>query len=717
MFIGTLFWDASDDFQAWLKTLLDKSERIVGLRETGTDDGAFKVPLHLLVTTRRNALVAFEPKAQTGVIHALPVECPTKRTTSIARAQYVVDGRERFDCSRVTSGDLDALFEIAFEPRSRMLWMAAEAHANKRRWNDADDLLIACADAIPIDAEPTAEGFMEPAQEVTLQRSILASHRGDENLAVKLLGELSKQRPDDDLVSAAERSNPPESWWLLLALAHEEAGDPASAAVVYHRLAVDSTEAEIFQLSRARTLRQAGKVDEALEAYDAFMTGRAAHDFRLVAAQIEVADDLGEAGDLGAAAALVESAEMLVEAGRGAESFPRWIDAIRAAPYRREGYDGLFELVRQMDEAERDEHAFLHRQASEVVSLVLPRLAEELAADGLLRGNSDDPPWQRGFAKLDPELHDKTLVHPGERASSSLAQKWTAALMSDERDVAAIAMHAQPADHPVVTATVEAVSAMLGIDAPRVYLSHGSNGVDVLDRNKPFILLGAAHVDPANELFLGDQGLAFAIGTQLEHIRAGHLMLTSSEFWKTFGTKSMTAVLAFVPMGDLLGKVTDGAVLKWVNKLKGTQATNVSKMAEIVEKRVSEGAGRETLQSAYAATLGKLRAVGLASAEKEQEHLVKERLADFARCARYTADRVGLLATGDLSDSVHAICALTPSFAPSVATVGEEGLAAALSELHDDGRPRYAELALRISELMTFALSDEFQQLRTETTP
>lgn len=718
MFLGEIFQDrAPDHLRGLLDVELRKGEMVVGLRKTSTEDAATEAPLWLLVTTQRNALISAS-EAGKSAFREVPIKSPVAVDKGLTHVTWSV-ADQTFASLRVASGGLEDLVEIAFESRPRMLYLAAQAHAEDGDWESADGLYAACAESLEGSDAFSAEGHLEPREDVLLRRSVAAAHLGRHDATVTFLARLSELRPDDDLVEVGERVDPPSDWWLTLALAHEEAGDHASAAAVYEKLHGQEKD-DLFLLSRARNLRDIGEVDEALAAYDTFVAGRSEEDFRLVAAQAEQAAELDQTSDIGTKTALLESAAMLEKAGRLEDAFDRYVDAVRFAPYSEDPFRGLFALVERLPSDALEERRFVLRQSAEVVRIILPRLAEQLTEDGALPADEDHARWAEPFATLDDETHDEIVVHSGERATGTMAQKWTAALLKDERDTDDIVRHAQRADdgsHPIIETVLDNVSELLGIPRPRVFLSHGSTGVGVLGTREPFLLVGAAHLDANGPLALSDSELAFALASQMEHIRAGHLLLTSSEFWKTFGTLSMTAVLAFVPMGDLVGKFADGAVLKWFGKLKSAPSDAVTKMIEIAEKRVQEGASREKVQSAYTATLGKLRQVGLASAETDDTHMVKERLADFARCAQYTADRVGLLVTDDLSDSVAAILRLSPAFGPEADAALDEGLAAVLAERGAKGRLVHGELALRLGELIKFAMSDEYRGLREVAAP
>ena len=102
----------------------------------------------------------------------------------------------------------------------------------------------------------------------------------------------------------------------------------------------------------------------------------------------------------------------------------------------------------------------------------------------------------------------------------------------------------------------------------------------------------------------------------------------------------------------------------------------------------------------------------LPSDDLSAETLIKEQLADFARAALYTADRFGLLACDDLTAAVHAIFRLSPRASEELPALQRYGLAHVLARRDASGALVYRELAMRLAELFTFALSDDYRRLR-----
>ena len=650
-----------------------------GAVQTGSDsdDGA----LWFIVTTTRNAIAAVSKKGRTWT--DLPLIADATTVAHRTRQLFRVDGRDVFDASRLTSGKLERLFEVAFLPRAKGLHAAAQQHIDAKLWTDATALLTLAERALRDEDRVQSVAYLSLAQRITIDQAACAVRLDAEGEAIVLLGVVSDDRPQDDLLRATSQHHDLDGWLLTLALAHEEASQPQSAASVYATLHAHGGE-DVLVLAQARALRRAGLLEEAAAAYAAFLAPHLADEVRLLVSE-DQATDVREA--------LIARIEVLERAGAKEAAASACVDLLRSAPLETIAYERLAAL--DLDDADM--------------------VGRVDAVQRVLHGGSAVEAAERPEFKLSPiedEAHDRWVVHPGERAYAMLAQRWIGALTRDERDTKALELHAQRVDDgsfPQASEMLDAVCAIANIDRPRFYLSHGSAGVEVLGTKEPFILLGACHLDTSDPRHLSPRELAFALGVQVEHIRADHLLLTSSEFWRTFGTKSLTTMLAFVPMGDFVSKLTDSAVLKWVRKLTDGSSGTVRAALELVEKRVAAGVTGEGVQSAYTATLASARSRGL-QASTSDESLVKERLADFARAAQYTADRVGLLACDDLSSAVSAMVRLSPTLyahAPSLPAEGYRGLLEAAAD-----EPAIEELTLRVAELLRFALSDAFVELR-----
>lgn len=698
--LGTLYFDDPEYLEPLLEEKLG-DEPLLGLQKssTKTESGA---RLWLVVTTERTVLAGRSAREQVWRELSLALEPGVdKGLTSIA----LTAGDTRIEAGRLADSDLVELWKLAFEERAPMMIELAKREIQADELEGAAQLLVKAQDLADPEARNVA--YLTTFENILLHRAWVAVQQKHEPLAIELLAELSNHRPGDDLISVArgELQIGADHWWLAVALAHEEVGDHASAARVYRILrdAADGVEdTAMYLLCEARSFRDAGQTTDSLAAYEQYIQMQLGEEFPLMTPEPSEDADAVHVNQ-GLVDACLESGEILEAESRKEDAAQRYVTLVRHAPLLDEGYRRLFDLADELDDM------WSVASAAKLVKLLDHERGTQLTAELEL-------PAVDGKARvpIEVEVHDRVIVHPRERAAATLTQKWVGSVFGDERDTGDIERHCPQINaesHPDVWRALTEVAGLAKVDVPRCFVSHGTSGIEVLGKERPFILIGAVHLDEGHARFLDGAELTFALATQIEHIRAGHLMLTSSEFWKTFGTKSLSTVLVLLPMGEILSKFTDSRILGAFGKVGGKASDSAAtKMAELAKKRVEGGATAGGIQAAYERAI---EAVGTRFQPKvdSDESLVKESLADFARSALYTADRFGLVASADLTPAVRAIFKLSPNAFDQLGTLEEQGLLAVLNRRDQAGDLVYGELTLRLVELLKFALSDELRRI------
>ncbi|MEM1349853.1 MAG: hypothetical protein AAGI01_14925, partial [Myxococcota bacterium] len=611
------------------------------------------------------------------------------------------------------------------------LLAVARAHIDQGDWINASDVLasaselVASLDEDTVDPEAGAgDGALSVGERILLRRAQAAAHLGHDAQVVALLAELTKRRVWDDLIATtSEVVDADVGWWMALAIAHEEAEDHLSAARVYAHMVATGAKGgsgrDVFTLQQARCAHLAGAREEAVEAYQRFVGARLARDdFGLVSHTTAHADSFEDAGaDPDLVAACMELGALLEEDERDEEAANLYLDLVRHAPLAADGYARLFALRERLpSQAQR-----VVARAATVLRLLDPARADEIEA---VAGALPDPPTPvalpRVYFVLGTQEHDEVLKHHAEEASTALAQKWLGGLVLDEPDTRDIERHCQrvePGTFSELSEIVTHLARMLAIPTPRLYLSHGFTGIQVMGASQePFLLMGAAHLEAGHAQALNLRQQCFTVASQMEHIRAGHLMLTSSEFWGAFRSRSLdglVAALSLVPIGGMLGKVTDVFASQLIATLRDSMGGKMTKgVLDYADRALKQGGTSGSVQTAYEATLGRLLARER-GAKRSDDSLLKEQLADFARGAMYTADRLGLIACDDLESAVRAILLLSARASAELPTLESYGLRDMLSRTDAHGQLVYTELALRLSELFKFALSPEYEQLRS----
>lgn len=393
-----------------------------------------------------------------------------------------------------------------------------------------------------------------------------------------------------------------------------------------------------------------------------------------------------EAGSTEAMAVSESFFEAATEA-EGAEDYERaaelYVGAIRWQRERLDAYERLVELAPQVGEARREQV----RMAKSVLDLVDAEAAEEIFGRKL----QFVLPEARGLAgdcdPLSEEAHDEHLIHPDEHRRSVALHRLSARWACGQRDDEALRTHCERAGrkrYPELCEQVERIARFLDIPAPPVHLSRQQAGACAMGRGKkPFILLAKAHLEEDNPRKLSAKQLSFALASQAEHIRAGHLLFTRAEYLT--GIKERGVDLALMA-GEWLG----------ARGLMGAKKAKVFKVAKPVWG-ARNAAGSEWLaltsdaaraQSTALARWGKSHALHHGH-DEDDGSLSRRDLAQFSRVARYTADRAGLLACGDLRAAVEAMHQLASQ----------------------SGATPDSEIDARIDELIRFALSEEYLEL------
>jgi len=629
------------------------------------------------------------------------------------------------------TGGLRRLAEWARLEGAERLLAVARAHIDERDWLTASDVLAVASELVaPLDedtVDPDAtggDGALSLDERILLRRAQVAAELGHDDRVIALLAELTKMRVSDDLIATtSEIVDADLGWWMALAIAHEEAEDHLSAARVYAHMATSGGHEEVvtrdvFALQQARCAHLGGARAEAVAAYQGFIDGRFARDdFSLVSYTTTRADSLEDAGaDPDLVAACMELGAMLEEDGRDVEAAGLYLNLVRHAPFTADGYARLFALRERLPKKTQRVVA----RAATVLRLLDPTRAEEIET---VAGALPEPPASvalpRPYHVLSHGEHDEVLRHKAEEASTALAQKWLGGLVIDEPDTHDIERHCQrvePGTFPELSEIVTHVARMLAIPTPRLYLSHGFTGIQVMGASQePFMLMGAAHLEDAHAQALDLRQQCFTVASQMEHIRAGHLVLTSSEFWGAFRSKSLdglVAALSLVPIGGMLGKMTDVFAGQLISKLRSSAGGQMTKgVIDYADRALKEGGTSGSIQTAYEATLGRL--LVRERSARTDDSLLKEQLADFARGAMYTADRLGQVACDDLDAAVRAILLLSARASVEVPALESYGLRDMLSRTDAEGQLVYAELALRLGELFKFALSKDYESLRS----
>lgn len=315
------------------------------------------------------------------------------------------------------------------------------------------------------------------------------------------------------------------------------------------------------------------------------------------------------------------------------------------------------------------------------------------------RGLAADPVTPREVqSPLSSELVDDVLRHPLAREKGSLvatAQRLIA--QTPEPDVTALSDYCEALDareQPAAKRALDAARLALALPKLQAYVSRGKKSIGLrgYEGKPPYILLGKAHLDPESPYHMSEAELCFAIGAEAMHLRLGQTRLTSSDVWagafaRTKGGVELALSLlplakglsVAVPLGKFLDKVPEPALRKGLEALARLDWT-------------------------------RSRAPDLAAPASALSH-INENLFAAHRLMQMSADRAGLVLTGDLRSGLRALLLVRPDTRELLDLMLHSDLVSVLLNIHDDDALR-ADLIVRIAALLGFYTSDDYLTLR-----
>ena len=235
----------------------------------------------------------------------------------------------------------------------------------------------------------------------------------------------------------------------------------------------------------------------------------------------------------------------------------------------------------------------------------------------------------------------------------------------------------------------------LGAPSVLAYVSRGAKavGLRAFEGDPPFVLIGGRHLDAGDRFEMSPAELAFAIGSEVAHVRYGHSRVTSSEVWAGALDKSkqgLDLALAILPV------------------LRGWRvADKVSKVAA----RIPAGPIKQVLNQASSNV--KKRSLARADRASNEDVLsrVNEELVAAHRVMQLTADRAGLLLAQSLPRALRAILLTRADYRQLLEASETDGLDKLLGQRESDGKMTHQDLAVRVAALISFYLSDDFVRL------
>lgn len=324
-----------------------------------------------------------------------------------------------------------------------------------------------------------------------------------------------------------------------------------------------------------------------------------------------------------------------------------------------------------------------------------PAIRRVLDAQGLAAGGSTPAAPE---AALPPQLIEGALIHPLARGPSSLvagAQKLIA--LAKEPDHGALSDYCEAlnsAEHPEAGRALDAARLAFALPSLHGYVSRGKKAIGLrgYDAETPYLLLGKAHLDPTSPFRMSEAELFFAFGAETLHLKLGQTRVTSNEVW--------AGALAHTKGGVEL-------VLGVLPLLKGIPlGAGVSKILE----RLPEPALRRGLEALARFERGRRKAPSPGSAHGALSQ-INENLVAAHRLMQMSADRAGLVLSGDLRSSLRGLLLVRSDYRALLEAMEKRDAVSVL--LGDDGSEAMrADLIVRVAALLEFYAGDDYLTLR-----
>lgn len=334
-----------------------------------------------------------------------------------------------------------------------------------------------------------------------------------------------------------------------------------------------------------------------------------------------------------------------------------------------------------------------------------------------------------------------TLQHPLARSEGTLGwlQSWLAKQRRpDQTTIKNYCERLSPKRHQAAVSAVNVASMGLGMPVVESFISHGTlaHGLRAYDQDPSYLLIGGAHLYEEDGDYLNPAELRFAVGAEIAHICYQHARVTSGEVWDgtvhKLGSALDIAVTAltfgsYAPVGKvldstathrLLSSIFSATTLARIYKT-GNGASAITTVGGDVTKALAKSSdsigAAKTLSSAAGTAIDKVRAIGSGTGgERGSLGVDEQKLIAAHRVMQLTADRAGLVLSGDIRSAVRAVFLTSNRYLPELVIAEEQGLGTALRRRDPEGQMLHQELAIRIGALIRFYLEGDYAQMRAQ---
>jgi len=302
--------------------------------------------------------------------------------------------------------------------------------------------------------------------------------------------------------------------------------------------------------------------------------------------------------------------------------------------------------------------------------------------------------------------NEKTLInlrHPATLKTGSFysIQKWTSKVKTD--DYAALKNYSEKINgqnHQELFKLIENVRTLYNIPKAEYYISMGERNNNIIgyEGDPPFMIFGHEHLNKNSNLYLNEQEVLFSVAVEFAHIYFKHSKITSQDVWRGVTEKGyfvIDTLLSAIPAAGLIAKSLQNV-------------PRLSKLALIIRSTDKILSGSKNIYDASMRLTDFYQKKFKTNSKEEKE----QKLLAASRLMQFTADRAGLCISGDLKAAVRSVFLTSKYNFELFEEAKKTSLESLLLKTNNDGSYKYQELALRLANMFSFFVSDDYDLLR-----
>lgn len=295
------------------------------------------------------------------------------------------------------------------------------------------------------------------------------------------------------------------------------------------------------------------------------------------------------------------------------------------------------------------------------------------------------------------------LRHPAtlKKGSFYSIQKWTSKVKTE--DYAALKNYSEKiteSNQVNLFRLIENVRKVFSIPNAEYYISKGDRNKNIIgyEGTPPFLIFGHDHIDDNSKQKLNYKELEFAVAVEFAHIYYKHSKITSQDVWRGVTEKGyfvIDTLLSAIPAAGLIAKSVQNV-------------PRLSKLALILRTTDKVLKGSRNIYDTSVKLADFYQDKFKTSSKEEKEH----KLLAASQLMQFTADRAAICISGNLKAAVRTIFLTGKHHFEIFEEVRNTSLEKILLKTNSDGTFKHQELALRLANLFSFYVSDEYDTFR-----